>query len=93
MYDRVLNRMRRLLLERQYIVAAHAYDEMAADDLAIWDVESAILSGKILERQKDRGTSESKYRIQGRTMDGRHLEVITKFGATGKMVVITVYIL
>jgi len=29
----------------------------------------------------------------GKTMDGRGLEMIAKFGATGKMVVITVYML
>ena len=93
MYDHILNRMRRLLLERQYIVAVHAYDEMAADDLAIWDVESAILTGRIVARQKDRMTAESKYRLQGKATDGSNMEVVIKFGATGKLVIITVYIL
>lgn len=93
MYDRVLNRMRRLVVERRYIVTAHAYDEMAADDLAVWDVESAILTGKIVERQKDKVTSENKYRLQGEALDRSSMEVVAKFGVTGKLVVITVYTL
>lgn len=93
MYDRVLNRMRRLIVKRQYVVTAHAYDEMAADDLAIWDVESTILTGKIVEKQKDRTTSENKYRLQGKALDGSVVESIVKFGLTGKLVIITVYAL
>jgi hypothetical protein len=93
MHDRILNRMRRLLLQRQYIVAVHAYDEMNADDLAIWDVESAILTGRIVERQKDRTTSENKYRLRGAAINGSDVEIVAKFGATGKLVIITVYIL
>ena len=93
MYDRVLNRMRRLVLERRYIVAAHAYDEMAADDLTVWDVESAILTGRIVERQKDQLTSERKYRLHGEALDGSSMEVVAKVGVTGKLVVITVYTL
>ena len=91
MYDRVLNRMRRLIIQRQYVVTTHAYDEMAADDLAIWDIEGAILKGQIVEKQKDRTTSENKYRLRGKALDGSEVEVLTKFSATGKLVVITVY--
>ena len=93
MYDRVLNRMRRLIVKRQYVVTAHAYDEMASDDLPIWDVESTILTGKIVERQKDRATSENKYRLRGKALNGSVVEVIVKFGITGKLVVITGYAL
>jgi hypothetical protein len=30
--------------------------------------------GKILERQRDRVSAESKYRIHGRTLDGEEVE-------------------
>ena len=93
MYDRLLNRMRRFVVQRQYVVTAHAYDEMSADDLAIWDVESAILKGKIVEKQKDRTTFENKYRLRGKALNGSEMEVLVKFGVTGKLVVITVYAL
>ena len=36
----------------------HAEEEMNNDDLTIYDVESAILTGKIVERQRDRETAE-----------------------------------
>jgi len=66
---------------------------MAADNLAIWDVESVILTGKIVQRQKDRMTSENKYRLRGEALSGSSVEVLAKFGVTGKLVVITVYTL
>ncbi len=91
MYDRVLNRMQRLVLERRYIVTVHAYDEMLADELAIWDVESVILTGKVVERQKDRATSENKYRLRGEALDGSAVEVVAKFSLTDKLVIVTVY--
>jgi len=64
MYPRILKRFRDLILRRQYVVTLHAYDEMAADDLSVWDVESAFFTGEIQERQKDANTSEWKYRIR-----------------------------
>jgi len=35
MFGRVLNRIRRLVLERRYIVTLHADDELSADDLTV----------------------------------------------------------
>ena len=69
----------------------HAYDEMAADSLSLWDVESALLNGEVLEQQRDRQSAERKYRIGGRSLDERSLEVVAKVGPTGKLVIITVY--
>jgi len=91
MYERFLKQIRHLVLERCYIVTLHAYDEMAADDLTIWDVESALLNGKIVEQQRDRQTAEHKYRISGMSIDERRIDVIVKFGPTGKLIVITVF--
>lgn len=93
MYERVLNRIRQLVLERRYIVTVHAYDEMAADNFAIWDVESALLNGKIIEQQRDRVTGERKFRIAGVGLDNRRMEVVVKVGVTGKLIIITVYAL
>lgn len=72
-------------------MTVHAYDEMVADELAIWDLESVVLTGKIMERQKDRRTSENKYRLRGNALDGSLAEVVAKLGVTGKLIVITVY--
>lgn len=70
----------------------HAEEEMDADGLTVYDVEHGVLTGKIMERQKDRQTSELKYRINGKTLEGDEVELVVKFGATGKLVIITVYL-
>ena len=54
MYDRVLRQMRERIRTRQFIVTIHAEEEMADDDLSIFDVERVVLTGTITERQKDR---------------------------------------
>lgn len=70
----------------------HAEEEMDDDGLTIFDVESAILTGVIIERQKDRKTKERKYLVQGQTVDGSQaIVVVTKFGHTGNLVILTVY--
>jgi hypothetical protein len=56
-----------------------------------YDVERGILTGEILERQRDRMTGESKYRIRGETIDGSAVEVLAKISPTGKLVILTVY--
>jgi hypothetical protein len=64
---------------------------MDEDGLTVYDVERGILSGEILERQKDRSTAEWKYRIRGVTVLGGLIEIVAKIGLTGRLFVITVY--
>jgi hypothetical protein len=71
----------------------HAEEEMNEDGLTIYDIERGILTGQILERQKDKVTAEWKYLIRGETVEGREIELIVKLGPTGKLVIITVYIM
>ncbi len=71
----------------------HARKEMNDDGLAVYDVESGILTGNIIERQRDRITAEWKYRIRGETLIGDGIEVIAKLSPTSKLVIITVYVL
>ncbi|MEG4484868.1 DUF4258 domain-containing protein [Microcoleus sp. D2_18a_B4] len=70
----------------------HAEEEMEDDDLTIYDVEQGLLTGEILECQKDTVTAESKYRVRGETTDGGEVELIVKLSPTGKVVIITVYV-
>lgn len=93
MFDRILNRMREKIRQRQYIMTYHARREMHYDDLTIYDIERVILTGKILERQKDIATGEWKYRIAGKTIEGGKIEVVAKLSPTDKLVIITVYAL
>ncbi|HHT9139627.1 MAG TPA: DUF4258 domain-containing protein [Candidatus Tripitaka californicus] len=78
---------------RLYVMTLHAEEEMNKDGLTVFDVERGILTGEILERQKDKTTVEWKYRVRGQTVSGGEIEVITKLSPTGKMVIITVYAL
>jgi hypothetical protein len=93
MFEQVLQEIRSKVRLSEYVVTIHADEEMDDDQLAIADVEFCILSGEILERQRDRSTGESKYRVQGRSLDDLPMETIVKIGATGKVVIITVYAL
>lgn len=93
MFERILKRCRERIRSQQYVMTHHARKEMNVDDLTIYDVEHGILTGKMLERQKDRVTGEWKYRVRGETLEDDKLEVIVKLSPTEKLVIITVYIL
>jgi hypothetical protein len=69
-----------------------ADEEMNDDALTIFDIERCILTGEILERQKDKVTAEWKYRIHGKSLSDSEVEVIAKISPTGKLVIITVYV-
>jgi hypothetical protein len=90
-FERILKRFREKIRSQQYIMTHHARKEMVEDALTIYDVEHGILTGKIIERQKNRITAEKKYRIRGKTLENNTVEVIAKSGLTGKLVIVTVY--
>jgi hypothetical protein len=68
LFDRYLKRMRELVRTRQYVMTLHAEGEMEADGLTVYDVESAILIGQIIEQQKDRASAEWKYVGRGKPL-------------------------
>ena len=84
--------LRHLIRTLSYVVSTHAADELEDDNLSILDLENIILTGQIVERQRDRSTREVKYVIQGATLDGQPGEVVAKVGQSGKLFVITVYL-
>jgi hypothetical protein len=91
MFERVLKRIRDGIRTHQYIVTEHARREMINDLLTIFDIEHAILTGEILERQRDQETLEPKYRIRGKTLESAWIEAIVKMTPTGRAIVLTVY--
>lgn len=93
MLELVLKKMREKIRARKYVMTLHSEEEMDNDGLSIYDMERGILTGKIVERQKDKITAEWKYRITGQTVEGSGIEVIAKLSPTGKLVIITVYTL
>jgi chorismate-pyruvate lyase len=75
-----------------YAVSLHAAEELDDDNLTILDLETIILSGQIIERQRDYKTREVKFVIRGRTIEGQSAEAIVKFNQIGTLFVITVYL-
>lgn len=70
-----------------YYLTEHAYVEAGEDGLDIYDVEHAILSGRIRKRWK----REQKYEIVGSALDSRAIGVVCRITMSGKVRVITVY--
>ena len=93
MFDRILRQLRELVRTSQYVMTLHAEEEMEADGLNIFDIERSILTGQVVERQKDRVTGEWKYVIHGETTEAAPAAVVAKLGPTGKAVVLTVFLL
>ena len=90
---RILDKMREKIRLCQYVMTTHAEEEMDEDNISIFDIENAILTGKIVKHQRDKRTKESKYLIKGQTRDGyTTLIVVSKFGITGKLIILTVYV-
>ncbi|MBX3059739.1 MAG: DUF4258 domain-containing protein [Anaerolineae bacterium] len=84
--------MRDGIRKRQYVMTLHAEEEMADDGLTIFDVERAILTGTIVERQEDHHSGEWKYLIVGQSVNGQILTVVAMLSVTSKLVIITVYL-
>lgn len=69
----------------------HATEEMAEDELGILDVESAILNGKVIKKEKGdpRGV---KYVIRGvGTNQTTPIGIVGRFKETGVFLIVTVY--
>jgi hypothetical protein len=84
--------LRDLVRARNYVVTHHAADELEDDSLTVFDLESIVLTGQIIERQHDDETSETKHLIIGGTVEGYEAETIVKIGFTGTLIFITVYV-
>ena len=93
MFERVLRRLRELVRAGGYVMTVHAEEEMEADGLTVFDVEQCLLTGEIVKRQKDRATGDWKYVIHGETVAETPAAVVAKLGPTGKVVVLTVFVL
>lgn len=88
---RGIERIRAVILRGDYDLTRHAIDEMAEDNLGIFDLESAILNGNIVKTETDdlRGT---RYTIIGLAQDQRtEVGVVGRFAETGIYLIITVY--
>jgi Domain of unknown function (DUF4258) len=87
-----ISQLRHLIRTLNYAVSTHAADELEDDNLSILDLENIVLTGQIVERQRDRETKEVKYVIQGTTLNGTAGEVVAKATPAGKLFIIIVYL-
>ena len=92
MRDSILHQIQQSVRAGNYVMTVHAEEEMNADALTILDVEAAILSGTITERQRDYETGEPKYLITGVDTTGIAVEVVAKLRAGSWVVILTVYV-
>lgn len=92
MAQTTISHFRHLIRKLNYVVSAHAAEELEDDNLTILDLENIVLTGQIIERQRDAQTREVKCVVAGITLDGSAAEAVVKLGFTGKLIVITVYL-
>jgi hypothetical protein len=86
-----INRLWDLIRSLNYAVSIHAAEELEDDNLTILDFESIILTGAIVERQRDRQTREVKYIVRGNTLSDIPAEAVVKIAPDGNLFVIPVY--
>ncbi|MCS6845925.1 MAG: DUF4258 domain-containing protein [Caldilineales bacterium] len=60
MFKHILDKIRDRVRRRPYVMTVHAEEEMNDDRLSIFDVERSLLTGEIVERQKDLSSGEWK---------------------------------
>ena len=82
-----IGEIRTLVRNGLYYLTEHADEEAMAENFDIYDVEYAILTGKI----RRTWPREGKYEIVGSALDGRPIGIVCRITQRGKVRVITVY--
>ena len=82
-----MQRIRALVQDGLYYLTEHALDEATEDRFDIYDVEHAILTGKI----RRTWPREAKYEVVGSAPDGRRVGLVCRITARQKVRIITVY--
>jgi hypothetical protein len=91
MSRRLLEKIQVAILSGDYDLTRHAISEMAEDELSIFDVEHAVLSGEITKTETDdpRGP---RYTMIGLAEDQKtEVGVVGRFTEIGIYLIITVY--
>jgi hypothetical protein len=82
---------RRKIVLGQYELTQHAKDEAGDDDLDIEDIESVVMTGKIIKTltKDERGI---RYILAGVSKSKKDVEIVCRILPSGKLRVITVYL-
>jgi hypothetical protein len=89
---RVVDRLRAKIRDGLLLIPFHAANELDDDEISILDVEEIILTGDIIQRQRDPQTRERKYVIRGGTLAGEAACCVVKIGPTGQVVLVTAWV-
>ncbi len=68
MANATIHDLRQLIRSVNYVVSTHAAEELEDDQLTTFDLENIILTGAIVERQRDATSRETKYVVLGSTV-------------------------
>lgn len=82
-----IGQIQALVCSGLYYLTEHADNEAVADGFDIYDVEHAILTGRI----RRTWPKEGKYEIIGYALDSRPMGVVCRITEMGKVRIITVY--
>jgi len=82
-----LSQIQSLVRNGLYYLTEHADYEATADGFDIFDIEHAVLTGKIRRTWPRQG----KYEVVGSALDGRYIGIVCRITETGKVRMITVY--
>lgn len=89
MASKNIQRIRQAVLLGHVKLTHHALEEMDEDDLEILDIESALMTGQIVEKQKH--SMSIKYKVCGKSTSHDIISVIGRFTETGYFLIITVF--
>lgn len=89
----VIDRIRKKILDGEYEFSIpHFIEEMIDDQLTFLDIKTAILNGRV-RRKFTRDPRGTRYEVVGSANDGRKVAIICRIKSTGKLLLITTYIL
>jgi len=89
---KTISKIRQKLRDQEYEIAIpHFFEEMAADQLEFQDIQRAIFTGRI-RRKFTRDPRSTRYEVVGQSRDGRQVAVICRLKTTGKLLLITTYV-
>jgi len=88
---RIIDKIRDSIRTNNYDLTYHAIEEMADDELDTFDIESAILNGKIMKIDKNDPLG-TKYIVRGIGKNQSTLiGIVGRFKETGIFLIITAY--
>ncbi len=89
----IIHKIKRKVFNKEYEFAIpHFFEEMTDDDLTFKDIEMAFEKGRI-ERKFTKDLRGTRYEVVGPAIDGREVAVICRIKNTGKLLLITAYVL